>query len=157
MRSYAECIACIVTALLFGPGSCCCSTRSVQLQWRHLKGGATWHAPPTMSPLHCDSVEVQSLPKMEISTTQEKHSLTILGKTNNWKRHYRLFSSFIKFFLSHYMQLGTNWLFSFHSFRATHFGQLWKPSASLCTSPSEWGRGDIKWGRGGDMATSPSW
>ena len=23
-----------------------CSTRSVQLQWRHLKGGATWHAPP---------------------------------------------------------------------------------------------------------------
>ena len=26
----------------------------------------------------------------------------------------------------------------------------WRP---LCTSPSEWGRGDIKWGRGGDMAT----
>ena len=55
-----------------------CSTRSVQLQWRHLKGGATWHAPP-MSPLHCDSVVVQNLLKIEISTTQEKHSLTIFN------------------------------------------------------------------------------
>ena len=33
-----------------------------QLQWRHLKGGATWHAPP-MSPLHCDSVVVQNAKK----------------------------------------------------------------------------------------------
>ena len=36
MRSYAKCIVCIITAPLFGPGCCCCSTRSVQLQWRHL-------------------------------------------------------------------------------------------------------------------------
>ena len=95
--------------------------------------------------------------KIDISTTQEKYSLTNFGKTNNWKRHYRLFCSPIIFFLLHYMRIGTKWLFSFHSFRATHFGQFWTPSASLCTSPSEWGRGDIKWGRGGDMNTSPSW
>ena len=79
MRSHVECIACIVTAPLFSPGCCCCSTRSVQLQWRHLKGGANWHAPPMMSPLHCDSVEFQSLLKIEIATTQEKHSLTIFN------------------------------------------------------------------------------
>ena len=79
MSSYAECIACIVTAPLLGPGCCCCSTWSVQLQWRHLQGGATWHAPPVLSPLHCDSVEVQNLIKIQISTTQEQHSLTIFN------------------------------------------------------------------------------
>ena len=36
------------------------------------------NAPP-MSPLHCDSVEVQNLLKIEISTTREKHSLTIFN------------------------------------------------------------------------------
>ena len=45
-------------------------------------GGATWDAPPMMSPLHCDSVVVQNLLKNEISTTQEKHSLTIFNGVN---------------------------------------------------------------------------
>ena len=60
-RSYAECIACIVTAPQFGPGCCCCSTRSVQLQWRHLKGGTWKVAPLGMRHLWCPHYTVIQL------------------------------------------------------------------------------------------------
>ena len=129
-----------------------CSTRSVQLQWRHR---ATWHAPPT-SPLHCDSDVFQNLLKIGISTTQEKYSLTIFNDVT-WTGIKKTLNNILHIRGLFIHPLSTKWLFSFYIFRATHYDQFWTPSASLCTSPSEWGRGDIKWGRGGDMATSPSW
>ena len=63
MRSYAECIACIVTAPLFGLGLLLSLNSLGPAAVVPPSGGATWHAPPMMSPLHCDSVEVQNFAK----------------------------------------------------------------------------------------------